>query len=86
MPISPDAELLAKQLADGSTPLDHALSDGEDFELLLAVPPEEAKRMLKVQPLNIPLTAIGEFQSAPGLRQINAAGRCQPLEPRGYEH
>ena len=32
------------------TPLDHALSDGEDFELILAVPPGEAKRLADTQP------------------------------------
>ena len=32
------------------TPLDHALSDGEDFELVLAVPPDEAKRLVETQP------------------------------------
>ena len=42
VPIADDARRLAEQLADGSTPLDHALGDGEDFELILAVPPDEA--------------------------------------------
>ena len=31
-----------------------ALGDGEDFELLLAVPPESARQMLSEQPLDIP--------------------------------
>ena len=39
VPVSDDARRLAEKLADGSTPLDHALGDGEDFELILAVPP-----------------------------------------------
>ncbi|MBO7726069.1 MAG: thiamine-monophosphate kinase [Thermoguttaceae bacterium] len=30
--------------------LEHALSDGEDFELVLAVPPDEAKRLVDTQP------------------------------------
>lgn len=32
------------------TPLAHALGDGEDFELILAVPPGEAERLLTEQP------------------------------------
>jgi thiamine-monophosphate kinase len=37
VPVSEAAHQLA--LADGKSALEHALSDGEDFELLLAVPP-----------------------------------------------
>lgn len=31
-------------------PIRHALEDGEDFELILAVPPDEAKRLVEEQP------------------------------------
>jgi thiamine-monophosphate kinase len=86
VPISPDAVRLAEQLADGQAPLDHALSDGEDFELLLALPPKEAERVLAEQPLAAPLTCIGEFIAEPGLWQIDAEGKRAPLEPRGYRH
>ena len=51
VPVADDARRLAEQRADGSTPLSHALSDGEDFELILAVPADEARRMLHDQPL-----------------------------------
>ena len=86
VPISADARQLAEQTADGSTPLDHALGDGEDFELILAVPPEEAERMLSDRPLDVPLTEIGEFVAKPGLWQIDAEGRRSELAPRGWEH
>jgi thiamine-monophosphate kinase len=86
VPIADDARRLAERLADGSTPLDHALGDGEDFELILAVPPGEAEKMLADQPLAIPLTAIGEFIREPGLWQADAAGRRRPLAPKGYQH
>jgi thiamine-monophosphate kinase len=86
VPIADDARRLAEKLADGSTPLDHALGDGEDFELILAVPPDEAQRMLAEQPLSVPLAMIGQFVPEPGLWQIDAAGHRLPLVPRGYEH
>ena len=55
VPLAEDAYRLAERLADGSTPLEHALGDGEDFELILAVPPDEAQRMLTEQPLGVPI-------------------------------
>ena len=86
VPIADDAHRLADTHADGSTPLDHALGDGEDFELILAVPPGEAERMLADQPLDVPLTSIGHFIPKQGLWQIDAQGRRLPLSPRGYQH
>ena len=86
IPVAADARRLAEKLADGSTALDHALGDGEDFELVLAAPPAEARRMLAEQPLCVPLTDIGEYTAEPGLWQSNAAGERRPLAPRGWEH
>ena len=86
IPIADDAHRLAEQLCDGTTPLDHALCDGEDFELLLAVGPREAQRILSEQPLDVPITDIGHFTEQPGLRQTDAAGRTTRLEVSGWEH
>lgn len=86
VPISDDARRLAGQLNDGSTPLDHALSDGEDFELLLAVPPDDASRLVRDQPLPVRFTDIGQFVAERGLWQIDEPGQRKPLEPRGYLH
>ncbi len=86
IPISADAYRLAAERADGSTALDHALGDGEDFELVLAAPESEAQRMLADQPLAVPLTSIGRFILEPGLWQTDAAGNRHPLAPQGYEH
>jgi len=86
VPVAPAAQELAAKLADESTPLDHALADGEDFELILAVPPEAAERMLAEQPLACGLKRIGQFIAEPGLWQVDAAGERRPLVPRGYEH
>ena len=67
VPIHEDARRLARERKDGRAPLEHALGDGEDFELLLAVPPDEALRMVAEQPLGVPLTEIGEYTAETGL-------------------
>ena len=86
IPVSVAAHEFARQLNDGRSPLDHALADGEDFELVLAVPPDEANRLLADQPLPVRLSRIGTFCAEPGLWQIAADGSRTPLTPRGYEH
>jgi len=87
VPIHEDAHRLAAR--DGRPPLEHALGDGEDFELILAVEPKEAKRMLEDMarcPVPVPLTDIGEFISETGLWQREPDGAVSPLTPTGWEH
>jgi thiamine-monophosphate kinase len=86
VPIHDDARRLAQQRNDGRTPLAHALGDGEDFELLLAAPPDVARRMITEQPLEVPLTDIGQFTAEPGLWQRDVGGPILPLTPSGWEH
>lgn len=85
VPISPAARELAASRADGKTPLEHALSDGEDFELLLAMSPDEARRVIAEQPLGVPVSIIGEFVEQPGLWQREKGG-LKPLAAQGYMH
>jgi thiamine-monophosphate kinase len=86
VPISAAAEQLAAERQDGASALEHALSDGEDFELILALAPDEARRLLVDQPLATPMTAIGEFVPERGLWQVDSAGLRKPLLPRGWVH
>jgi len=86
VPVAEDARRLAAERADGSTPLQHALGDGEDFELILAVPPHEAERMLRDQPLGVRLTDIGEFIAEPGLWQADPQGKRSKMVPQGWQH
>jgi thiamine-monophosphate kinase len=73
--------------ADGRTPLEHALSDGEDFELLLAVEPVDAQDLLKQHPLGpVRLTCIGKIVEGGGVTLIAPDGSRGPLPPGGYEH
>ncbi len=71
---------------DARSALEHALADGEDFELLLAAPVDAADRMLRDQPLDVPLTRIGEMLATPDLWQVDTGGNRTPLTPQGYQH
>jgi len=86
IPVSAAAVELARAQPAGISALDHALSDGEDFELILAVPPAEASRLLADQPLGVPVTKIGEFVPDRGLWRRKPDGSREPMVPRGYEH
>jgi thiamine-monophosphate kinase len=87
IPIADAAGQLALQIGDGTSALQHALGDGEDFELILAVPPASAEQMLADQPLDgVMLTDIGEVVNKRGLWSRDAAGKTELLKPRGYLH
>jgi thiamine-monophosphate kinase len=67
-------------------PLQHALGDGEDFELLLAAPADVANAIVRNQPLDCPITCIGELIADKGLWQQSRDGPRTPLEPKGWQH
>jgi thiamine-monophosphate kinase len=88
IPIAPAAH----QLQDGRSPLQHALGDGEDFELVFALAPDEARALLQRQPVpGITLSAIGECvprdaDAALSGLWLEEGGVRRPLEPTGYVH
>ena len=86
IPLADAAYELAASRSDGTTALDHALGDGEDFELILAVPPQAASEIVKRQPLDCDVTCIGRFVEEKGLWLVDEAGARRSLTPRGYEH
>lgn len=86
IPIAAAAHELSRLRNDGISPLERALSDGEDFELLLAVPRNEAERMMVDESFGVELTIVGEFTSEPGLWQRGSGRKRVPLPPRGYLH
>lgn len=84
IPISP----AAYQMSDSQAPLEHALGDGEDFELVFAVSPQDGQRLVREQPLadvGVAVRRIGEFTSE-GFRLRSADGRLLDIQPRGYVH
>lgn len=86
IPIADDAVRLTESEATSNTPLEHALSDGEDFELILAVPAAMADSLVRDQTIGVGLTRIGEFVEQAGLWLRDENNTSTPLTPRGYEH
>ncbi|MEL6107807.1 MAG: thiamine-phosphate kinase [Planctomycetota bacterium] len=82
IPIHEDAIKLSE--ASSRTPLEHAWSDGEDFELLFTVSPDDAAK-LAGQSLAAPLTAIGKTVGRTGLWK-KEGGKFVRLSPQGYTH
>jgi thiamine-monophosphate kinase len=75
----------ARAMNDGRSPLEHALGDGEDFELVFAVAPADGERLLRTQPVpGVTLHRIGEGVEA-GL-WLEEGGRRRALPPTGYVH
>jgi thiamine-monophosphate kinase len=89
VPISEDAHrLAAQQRSDDhhAVALRHALSDGQDFELLMAASPPTAQAILRDQPLDCRVTHVGELVTGGGLWQQDSRGQRTPLEPIGWVH
>lgn len=86
IPINPAAARCAQTATGPSSALEHALADGEDFELVLAAPGSAAERIVHDQPLDVPVTRIGHFVEEPGLWELCADGTLQPLEAAGWRH
>lgn len=76
----------AREMNDGVSPLDHALGDGEDFELLLTVPEKDARRLLESPPNGVPLTHIGEITDDGVCQLIFDNGDKRDLPPSGWKH
>jgi thiamine-monophosphate kinase len=78
--ISPDAHRAAEQ--DGRSALEHALCDGEDFELLFAVAEDAAPRLAM---LDIDQCQIGEVVEE-AVQLESRDGSLSPLPAEGFEH
>jgi thiamine-monophosphate kinase len=86
VPIHADARRMSLMPGDAKSPLDHALSDGEDFELILAMPPDAAHALVAAAgqaPLDLPITIIGEVTAEPGLIAEDAHGKRTALPHHG---
>ncbi len=83
VPVHPDAQSRAEREQLQSA-LQHALGDGEDFELILAMTPDDLQKVARLYP-QLKLHCIGSFVSRTGL-WTNQGPTLKRLTPSGYIH
>lgn len=82
IPISQDAITLSQR--SGKPPLQHALHDGEDFELLLTLDPSVAAELIANQESETKLTLIGTITASNAGTIVDGSGAL--ISQAGYEH
>jgi thiamine-monophosphate kinase len=85
LPVDPRAAGLER--ARGGDAVALALHGGEDYQLLLAVGPEELDDLAELARVwGVDVAVVGEFvEGEPGVRLRDEAGE-RPLEPGGHDH
>ncbi|MFI5457454.1 MAG: thiamine-monophosphate kinase [Isosphaerales bacterium] len=84
IPIHTDAREMSRR--DGIPALDHALNDGEDFELCLVVADDDAARLIAAPPMPVALYRVGVVTGVPGVRLRTEDGHLETISPRGFDH
>jgi len=69
---------------DGRSPLEHALSDGEDFELLVIGEENLGRKGLGLQPVGRVLARSATGSSV--IVMVGPGDQRRVIEPRGFEH
>jgi len=80
LPISADARKLARR--DRRSALDHALNDGEDYELLFTLPAIQATKLEKSRLGKV----IGQVTGISGIYLQSGKGEPREVPRRGWEH
>jgi thiamine-monophosphate kinase len=79
IPISDDAQ-------KSESPLNSALNDGEDFELLFTLSRKECEKLLKKWDGSIPITRIGRITGTKKMQIKMPDGVIKDLQAAGYDH
>jgi thiamine-monophosphate kinase len=84
IPIHKDA--IEQEVSDGVAAIDHALHDGEDFELCVVCSPDDARKLMDSPPEGHALFRIGMITPRAGLRLKTPDGRIASIQARGFDH
>jgi thiamine-monophosphate kinase len=83
LPVHADALEMRR---DGRSPVDHALNDGEDYELLFTAPKSLFSSDLFEASLIDSFTAIGTIKGGFGIQFVHRDGTMSLLQPQAWEH
>ncbi len=84
IPMSPAVQNLLNAERIG---LPDVLTGGDDYEILAAVPPEEADAFMEKAAVGqVAVTRIGELKAGDALTVLDAAGHPIPLTKLGWDH
>jgi thiamine-monophosphate kinase len=79
IPISDEAK-------EAENPLDSALNDGEDFELLFTLADNDCRSLLERWDQTLSVTQIGTINATAKVQIRMPDGRIGDLQPAGYDH
>ena len=77
---------LSNEARKTENPLDAALNDGEDFELLFTLSQKECEKLLKKWDEPVLITKIGQIIEPPAFKIKMPDGAVRDLEIKGYDH
>ena len=85
LPVDPAAARLEKEGGDNGFSL--ALHGGEDYQLLLAVPPSSLDGLEDVAAVwDVPITVVGEFAAGPPAVSVKFGEHLRRLRPGAHDH
>jgi thiamine-monophosphate kinase len=77
---------ISQQARKNDESLNSALNDGEDFELLFTLSPEDCRRLLEKWDGPITITQIGTITDTQKMQIKMTDGRIHDLHDKGYDH
>jgi len=81
VPASPTAKALGPEW------LEQRLTGGDDYELLLACPPEQENSLVTIcREADVPVTQIGKVRSGSGVRALDQNGQVIQFLKGGWQH
>jgi thiamine-monophosphate kinase len=82
-----DAHAASLERARGGDALSLALHGGEDYQLLLALPPDRLEALKDLAVIwDLPLSVVGEFTAGQPALHLKTSGEVVPLEPKSHDH
>jgi thiamine-monophosphate kinase len=85
LPVSPHAAALEKE--GGTDGFSLALDGGEDYQLLMAVPPDRLEGLRDLALVwALPITVVGEFAAGPPGVSLKFGDTLRRLKPRAHDH